>query len=117
APNPDGSATTVTSNVSFTDVPPTVTADHAAVSAAENAAAANSGTFGDYDDAVTLSASTGTLTQNADGTWSWSGTGDDDHPYQVTVTATNADGTTATIAFGLSFTDVTPTATAHHAAC
>ena len=38
ATNADGSATTTSFGVSFTDVAPTVTADHATVSAAENTA-------------------------------------------------------------------------------
>src|SRR5207248_4422345 len=75
ATNADGSAATTTFAVSFTDVAPSVTAASGYVSAAENVAVTNSGIWSDYDDAVTLSASTGTLTQNADGTWTWSGTG------------------------------------------
>src|SRR5207253_8739060 len=45
ATNADNSVTTTSFGVSFTDVAPTVTADHATVSAAENAAAANTGAF------------------------------------------------------------------------
>ena len=89
-------------------------ADHGSVSALENTTAANTGTFADYDDAVTLSASTGTLTQHADGTWSWSGTGSEGSGYAVTITATNADGSTKTTSFGVSFTDVKPVMAADH---
>src|SRR5207249_8836314 len=64
--------------------------------------------WSDYDDAVTLSASRGTVTKNANGTWSWTGTDDEDHPYTVTITATNADGSLSTTAFDVSFSDVAP---------
>src|SRR6185295_15530173 len=94
ATNADGSTSTTSFDVSFTDVAPTVSADHASVTAPENASAHNTGTFGDYDDAVTITASSGTISQTGSqsGTWSWSGTGDEDTPYTVTITATNADG-------------------------
>jgi hypothetical protein len=112
ATNADGSTTSTSFDVSFTDVPPTVAVDFGAVSAAENVSATNTGTWSDYDDAVMLSASTGTLAQNDDGTWSWSGTGDEDAPYSVTITATNADGSISTTSFAVSFTDVSPTVAA-----
>src|SRR5205823_2134982 len=85
-------------------------------SAAENVAATNSGSFGDYDDAVTISASSGTVTQagSHSGTWSWSGAGDEDSPYSVLITATNVDGSTATTTFDVSFTDVPPVVAADH---
>src|SRR4029077_17518240 len=95
---------------------PTVTAAHAAGSAAENAAASNTGTWSDCDDTVTLRASSGIVTQNSNGTWSWSGTGDEKTPYTVTITATNADSSTSSTSFGVSFTDVAPTVAAAHAA-
>jgi hypothetical protein len=97
-------------------VAPSVSANHSAVSAAENTAATNAGSFADFDDAVTLKASTGSITQNANGTWSWSGTGDELTPYTVTVTATNADSSTATTTFGVSFTDTAPGVSADNAA-
>src|SRR5204862_6736033 len=94
ATNADGLTATTTFAVSFSDVAPSVAADTSAVSAPENTLAANSGTFGDYDDAVTITASSGTVSQSGTqvGTWSWSGTGDEETPYTVTITATNADG-------------------------
>src|SRR5206468_2305659 len=107
----DGSTSTTSFGVSFTDVAPTVSAASSAVSAPENLPATNSGAFGDYDDAVTITASSGTVTQSGrqSGTWSWSGTGDEDSPYSVTITATNSDGCFSTTSFGVSFTDVAPT--------
>ena len=118
ATNADNSTATTSFNVSFTDVAPTVSANSAAVSALENAAATNTGAWSDYDDTVTLSASSGTLTYTPgqSGSWSWSGTGDEDHPYSVTITATNADNSTATTSFNVSFTDVAPTVSANSAA-
>src|SRR4029077_4462375 len=117
ATNADGSVSTTTFDVSFTDVAPSVAADHASVSAAENTSAHNTGTFGDYDDAVTITASVGTSSQTGSlsGTWSWSGTGDEDTPYSVTITATNADGSVSTTTFDVSFTDVAPSVAADHA--
>jgi autotransporter-associated beta strand protein len=108
ATNADGSTAATSFDVSFTDVKPTVAADSAAVSAPENTMAVNTGTWSDWDDAVTLSADHGSLVQNGAGTWSWSGTGDDDSPYTITVTATNVDGSTASTSFAVSFTDVPP---------
>jgi hypothetical protein len=108
ATDADGSCSaTTTFNVSFTDVPPTVAADHAGVSAAENAAAANTGTFADYDDAVTMTASQGTVTKsgNTTGTWSWSQSGLEEGSYTVTITATNADGAAASTSFAVTVTD------------
>ena len=60
ASNGDTAATVKSLLVSVIDVPPTLTAANSAVSAVENAAATNSGSFGDYDDAVTITASSGT---------------------------------------------------------
>src|SRR5207249_4680658 len=118
ATNADGSTATTSFGVSFTDVAPSVAADNAAVSAAEALPASNTGTFADFDDAVTITASAGSVSQvgTQSGTWSWSGTGDEDTPYTVTITATNADGSTATTSFGVSFTDVAPTVAAASAA-
>ncbi|HEY7312352.1 MAG TPA: Ig-like domain repeat protein, partial [Gemmataceae bacterium] len=94
ATNADGSKSTTSFGVSFTDVAPTVSADKSAVTAPENQAATNTGTWSDNDDPVSLSASYGTVVQNANGTWSWSGTGDKSNNGTVTITATNADGST-----------------------
>src|SRR5206468_12798724 len=80
-------------SVSFTDVAPTVAADHGAVSAAENAAATNSGTYGDYDDAVSVSGAG--VTDHGDGTWSWSSGGADVCTYVVTRTRIPSAGSTA----------------------
>jgi hypothetical protein len=112
ATNADGGTATTSFNVSFTDVPPTVTAAYPSVSAPENLAATNTGSFADYDDPVTITASSGTVSQigSQNGSWSWSGSGDEIAPYNVTITATNSDGSTATTTFSVAFTDASITA-------
>src|SRR5207244_9641675 len=87
-----GSSATTSFDVCFTDVAPTVSADSAAVTAAENAAASNTGSFADFDDAVTITASSGAVTQSGSqsGTWTWSGTGDRSGARRVGITGTNA---------------------------
>ena len=110
ATNGDGSTSTTSFQVSFTDVRRWSPPASASVSAAENQAAHNSGTYSDYDDTVSVSGPG--VTDNHNGTWSWTGTGDEDTPYSVTVTATNGDGSTSTTAFQVSFTDVAPVVTA-----
>jgi hypothetical protein len=110
ATNVDGSSSTTTFTVKFTDVAPVVSAASTAVSAPENAAATNTGTYSDFDDTVSVSGPG--VTDNHNGTWSWSGTGDELTPYDVTVTATNVDGSSSTTTFHVSFTDVKPTVSA-----
>src|SRR5204863_8280365 len=83
---------------------PTVTADHATVSAAENAAAVNTGSFARFDDDATITPSSSAVTHSRSqgGTWSWTGSGDEDHPYSLTITATNADASSTATSFGVS---------------
>jgi hypothetical protein len=112
--NVDGSSSTTSFTFTVTEAVPTVGVDNAAVSAAENLAATNSGTFAGFGNAVTITASSGTVSQSGStsGTWSWSGTGDESSPYTVTITATSADGSQATVPFNVSFTDVAPSVSA-----
>ena len=92
------SAGDVQASAATQDSGPSVAADRSNVSAPENATATNTGTFADYEP-VTLTASTGTITQdNIAGTWAWSGLVTA-APYSVTVTATNADDNMATTIF------------------
>jgi len=80
------------SAVTKTDVAPSVASNNANVTFAENQTATNTGTWSDYDDGVTLSASIGTVTENSNGTWSWSQSPNlGDSAYTVTITATNVD--------------------------
>ena len=95
--------------VSVADVAPVVAVDQASVTVPENATATNTGTWSDYDDTVSLSASYGTVVKNINGTWSWSANGDESNSQTVTMTATNGDGATAVTSFRLTFTDVAPT--------
>ncbi|HEV3343167.1 MAG TPA: hypothetical protein VG125_22530, partial [Pirellulales bacterium] len=116
ATNADHTVSTTTFNVTFTDVPPTITNNNPAVSTPEDAAAANAGTWADFDDAsgLTLSASQGTVTKHNNGTWSWSQLGDETNNGTVTITATNGDGTTATTSFTVTFNDVPPNIAESH---
>src|SRR5204862_496394 len=96
ATNADNTVATTIFTLTSTDVAPTVTETSTAVSTAENVTATNSGSFGDYDDAVTLSASQGTVTHNTPfRSWSWSQLAEESASGTVTITATNADNTVA----------------------
>lgn len=92
---------------------PIVAATSAVVLADEGTDALQTGTFGDLDgDTVTLSASAGNVTPNADGTWSWS-LGVDDGPVDsasITVTAEDQFGATSTVSFDVVVSNVAPTA-------
>ena len=118
ATNEDGTTVSTTFQVTFTEVPPVVTADNPLVTVSETSTASNTGIFTDFDEAVTITASTGTVTQhnfvpNA-GTWSWSHAATDEGSYPVTITATNADGSIATTTFTVKVTDAAPTVSADH---
>src|SRR5262245_5718022 len=63
ATNSVGATATTSFSVGFTDVAPSVAADQGVVVAPENTTATNTGTFSDYDDAVTVTASSGTISQ------------------------------------------------------
>jgi PKD domain/RTX calcium-binding nonapeptide repeat (4 copies) len=84
-----------------------VAADHATVTATEGTTASNTGTFSDYDDAVTISSNLGTVSQSGSqsGTWSWSQLGLNLGTYSVTIKATNANGTTSSVSFSVTIND------------
>lgn len=90
---------------------PTVAAQNATVAVDEGSTATNSGTVADPDnDAVTLTASVGAITNNGNGTWSWS-YATTDGPSQsqtVTVTADDGHGHTVTTNFALTVKNVAP---------
>jgi FtsP/CotA-like multicopper oxidase with cupredoxin domain len=90
---------------------PYVNADTTAVVVDEGHAAATSGTFKDPDgDAVTLSASLGTVTKNGGGAWSWSYP-TTDGPQQsqlVYITATDAAGQKDQAVFSLTVNNRPP---------
>ena len=89
---------------------PQVSADQATVTVSENQTAANTG---HWSNAVALSASAGTVTQNSDGTWAWSfkATDGPEQSQTVTITATNSAGVQASTSFTLVVTDVPPVIT------
>jgi hypothetical protein len=95
--------------------PPLVAAAKPAVIANEGSAVANSGTYSDPDgDAVTLSASAGTVmkTGTNNGAWSWSEPAADESPTQnVTITATDSQGAATTTSFTVTVAAVPPTVT------
>ncbi len=93
------------------NVAPTVTSN-GNVTVDEGATATNSGTWSDPgDDVVVVSASIGTVTQNADGTWSWNfdTTDGPDDSQTVTVTASDDDGGETQTSFELCVNNVAPT--------
>ncbi|MBI2087967.1 MAG: cadherin-like domain-containing protein [Deltaproteobacteria bacterium] len=100
-----------TAGAPVSNQPPAVAANNASVSTNEGTNAANTGTYSDPDgDAVTLSASAGTVVSNGDGTWSWSNPAPDGPAsYNVTITADDGNGGTATATFSVTVDNVAPT--------
>lgn len=100
-------------SVEVANVAPTVAVNLPVVSANEGAVANQTGSFGDADgDTVTLSASDGQVTGNADGTWSWS-LGVDDGPVDgtsITITAIDQFGASTEVTFDVVVNNVAPTA-------
>ncbi|MDB5387545.1 MAG: Cadherin domain protein, partial [Planctomycetaceae bacterium] len=73
--------------------------------------ATQSGSYYDIDnDPVTITASVGVITQDADGSWSWKlNTKDTTDSQVVTITATDALQATSTVTFSLVVNNVAPT--------
>src|SRR5438105_4190027 len=110
ATNADGSSVSTSFTVAFTDVAPTVVSlASSAVTTAENVPATNSGSFADYDDSMTITASRPGVRESGDGSWTFTQTGDESDNGTVTVTAPNADGSSISTSFTVAFTDVAPT--------
>jgi hypothetical protein len=99
-----------------TNQPPVVAADHPAVAVNEGTAAANTGTFSDPDgNAVTLTASSGTLTKSgtSTGTWSWFLPAADEAAsanQTITITADDGSGGTSTTSFPVTVAGAAPIA-------
>jgi hypothetical protein len=96
------------------DAPPNVAVDQATVTSVYGITATDSGVFADYDDAVGIAASQGSVTQSGStaGTWSWSEAGLSVGSYPVTITATNADGSVTSTSFTAAVTPAPLTITA-----
>lgn len=108
-------AVTVNLTVACVNDVPTLNVANASVSVDEGSAASNTGNFDDpdlpYGDSVSLSASTGSVVDNGDGTWTWTPdtTADDHGPETVTITATDNATATATSSFTFTVNNVAPT--------
>lgn len=109
----DGGSRTVTFTYTATNAAPLVSANNATVSGNEGTAVANSGTYSDVSgDTVTLSASSGTVTKNANGTWNWSITQPDNQSNTtVSITASDEDGGSRVTTFAYSVLNVAPNVT------
>ena len=94
---------------------PTVEANNVTVTVDEGDTAGNSGTFDDVDltDTVTITASVGSISQDAgnSGAWTWVFDTSDgpEESQEVNVTATDGDLAAATIKFDLKLNNVAPT--------
>ncbi|MFM7520920.1 MAG: proprotein convertase P-domain-containing protein, partial [Planctomycetota bacterium] len=98
---------------------PTITSNASSVTVAEGTAATVTGTWGTAypADVIALSASTGSVTRNADGTWSWTATPADQFAAQtVTITATDPQGIASATSFSFTATNAPPAVAATSAA-
>lgn len=106
----DGNFLAGSLSVQILNVAPSV-ANTGDVSVNEGSTVTNSGTWSDPGlDIVTLAASVGMVTKNADGTWSWSFNTNDgpDESQTVTITATDSDGAATSTTFDLTVNNVAP---------
>jgi hypothetical protein len=98
-------------NVRVDNVAPQLTVTNSAVSVDEGATAVNSGTWADTpNDEVTLTASVGLVTRNANNTWSWQWETNDgpEESQTVTITATDRADVSVTVSFELTVDNVAP---------
>ena len=111
ATDSDGAVTTTAFDLVVTNVAPSVSVTSASVTVGEGSTATNSGVWSDPGlDVVTLAASIGSVTKNADGTWNWSFNTNDgpDQTQVITITATDSDGATTATTFALGVSNVAP---------
>lgn len=115
ATDEDGSSSVATFQLVVNNVAPVISVSSAAVTVEEGQFASIEGLYSDVgQDAVTLSASVGTVTSNGAGGWTWSFSATDG-PSQsqlVTITATDDDGAVATAYFQLTVNNVAPAVSA-----
>jgi FtsP/CotA-like multicopper oxidase with cupredoxin domain len=96
-----------------TNDPPEIDVDAPSVVVNEGQTALMTGTYDDPDgDALTLTASVGTITDNGDGTWAWSlpTTDGPTESQTVTVTATDPDDESDSADFALTVVNIAPEA-------
>ena len=108
ATDSDGAETTTTFELVVENVAPEIVVNEPSVTVDEGSTATTSGTFADAD-AVSLTASVGTIVDNGDGTFTWSLPTDGATESQtVTLTATDSDGAETTTIFELVVENVAP---------
>ena len=112
----DESSHVLSTSIVVANLAPTVEVDTATVTVDESSTATNTGTFDDLgDDAVTIAASIGMVTQNnVDKTWSWSYAPADgpSNGQSVTIRAEDGEGGVGTVTFDLVVDNVPPTVVA-----
>jgi hypothetical protein len=108
----EGGITTTTFALVIDNLAPTIARGLASITVDEGQTATNSGSWSDPgDDVVSLTASIGTVTKNADGTWNWS-FATSDGPAQsqtVTITADDGEGGVTITTFALVVDNLAPT--------
>ena len=119
ATDSDGAATDASFELVVNNVAPSVSADNVLVTVNESETANNAGTYSDLgDDIVTITASTGNVSQDdLTGTWSWTFDTNDgpDQTQTVTITATDSDGAATDTTFELVVNNVAPSVSADNA--
>ena len=118
AADADGGMSDTTFELVVNNLPTDLTIVNSTVTVDEGQTAANNGTFSDPGvDAVTLSASFGTVVDDGNGDWSWSYL-TTDGPLEsqvVEITATDSDGAVSMVSFDLTVNNVAPTIAADNA--
>ncbi|MDH6092723.1 PKD domain-containing protein [Anabaenopsis arnoldii] len=107
----DGAFLTEQFNIVVSNVAPQIGVNNNSITVSEGVIAVNSGIWSDAgNDAVTLTASVGTVTANQDGTWSWNFDSTDSpiESQTVTITATDSDNATSETTFNLTVENVAP---------
>ena len=101
----------VTVTINSPNTAPVVQANSASVTGNEGTTLTQTGTWSDINatDVVVLSASTGTVVKNSNGTWSWSlAAGDNVPSTNVTITANDGQGGVTTTSFSYTVLNLPP---------
>jgi hypothetical protein len=108
----DGGSASTTFDLTVENVDPTVVTTPGAVSGNEGSVLTASGSFSDVPaDALTFTASVGSVVSNGFGGWNWSYTNSDDFTGVVTITANDGDGGLVSTTFSLTVANVAPVLT------